>query len=277
MQLPLQTRTRMAGRLDRLGLYLLVPTATTLWFYFLFQNIYPALPAGIALAVLILYTIHLFERRTLKRREDALRRRIGGEMAVDSLLLQSERSATNNVIAWLSEALSLDQFTAKAHGTLARHQSGLVFIHCLQKHPSSQASVDDVLAAVRLARRASADRCVLCATCDFSQTAIQCAADMTPVTRLLGRSQLIGMAGVVAPASDEQLRALGKRRRQKFRKEIWRARVFDPAKKRRYMLYGIGLSLMYLLTRQTIYVIPALVCLALFGLCRKAPRKKFTL
>lgn len=277
MQNPLETRTPLAGRLDRLGLYLVVPLLCCAYFYAVFRRIAAALPAGLALSVLVLMTIHMGEKRSLKGREEALRRRIGGEMAIESLLVQSPESATSNVIGWLCQVLALDQFEPVDNGTIAHHEMGSIFISCLQKHPSGIATVDDVLCAIRNARQHSVDIVIVCATCDFSPQAEQVAEEATPRTRLLGRSGLISMAGVAAPASDEQLRALGKRRRQKFRHEIWKTRILDPAKKRRYLLYGVGLSLLYLASRQVIYVIPALVCLLLFGLCRRKKAGRFTL
>ena len=277
MQNPFELKARLAGRIDRLGLYLLIILASIGWFYVLYGRIVPSLFAGLSLSVLIACAIRLGERKTLRRREAALRQRIGGEMAIESLLLQSKKSATNNIISWITQTLLLENFVHKANGVLADHESGRVFISCLQKHPSSQATVDDVLAAVRHARRETVDTCIVCATCDFSGQAIQHANELSPRTRLLGRSGLISMAGTAAPATDEQLRTLGKRRRQKFRRELWQKRLLDPGKKQRYLLYGIGLSLMYLLTKQLIYIIPAMICLGLFALCRRKPSGRFTL
>ncbi len=277
MQTPLQSPTRLAGRIDRLGLYSLVLLICCGWFYLLWGKILPALSAGVALSVLVFCTVRLGEKRTLARRETALRRRIGGEMAVDSLLLQSSASAVSNAVAWLTQTISLTNFQKKAHGILAEHEQEHVWVSCLQRHASEAAGCDDVLEAVRQARRENADVCVVCATSDFTQQAVMLAEDLTPRTKLLGRSGLIGMAGVAAPATDEQLRSLGKRRRQKFRKELWQARILDPAKKRRYALYGIGLSLLYLLTRQILYAVPALVCLLLFAFCRGKKKAKFSL
>ncbi len=277
MQPPLQSPTQLAGRIDRLGLYLFTFLCCFGWFYYLMGHALPALAAGIALSVLILRTIQLGEKRTLARREATLRRRIGGEMAVDSLLLQPTASAASNVAAWLSQAIELTDFQPKAHGLLAQHETGLVWIACLQKHASSSAGCDDVLAAVRNARREGADVCIVCATSGFSQDAALMAEDLMPRTRLLGRDGLIGMAGVSAPATDEQLRTLGTRRRQKFRRELITARILNPAKKRRYLLYGLGLSLLYLLTGQVLYAIPGIVCLLLFALCRRKKTAKFTI
>ena len=278
MQAPLTSATRLAGRLDRFGLYLLVFTLCFGWFYALWGHVLPALYAGLALAMLILHTVRLGEKRTLAHRESTLRHRIGGEMAVDSLLLQPSASAASNTAAWLSQAITLTDFEAKAHGILANHASaGRVFITCLQKHASAPAACDDVLSCVRHARRETADLCVVCCTGHFTREAIALAESLIPRTRLLGRDGLISMAGVIAPATDEQLCALGKRRRQKFRRELLTARILEPKKKRKYLFYGLGLSLMYLLLRQAIYAIPALVCLLLFGLCRRKKSAKFTL
>lgn len=277
MQSPLQSPTRLAGRIDRLGLYLFSMLLCFGWFYFLWGRFTPALLAGLALSLLILITIRLGEKRTLDRREEALRRRIGGEMAVDSLLLQSPASAVSNAAAWLSQAITLTDFQPKAHGIIALHETGRVWLACLQLHDSSRAGCDEVLACVRNARREKADICIICSTCAFSQEAIAFAEELAPRTRLLGRDGLIGMAGVSAPATDEQLRTLGKRRRKKFRRELWQARILDPAKMNRYLLYGIGLVLLYIFSHQLVYLIPGMICLLLFSLCRIKPKRKFTL
>ncbi|MDR0896704.1 MAG: hypothetical protein LBN04_02485 [Oscillospiraceae bacterium] len=277
MQTPLQSPTRLAGRIDRLGLYVLLLLGCFAWFYWLWGSVLPACASAVALSLLISRAIQLGERRTLKHREAALRRRIGGEMAVDSLLLQPAASAVSNAVSWMTQVVNLTDFQPKAHGLLAAHDAQRVWVSCLQKHAGSASGCDDVLACVRHARRESADICIVCSTSNFTPEAMQLAEDVTPRTRLMGRSGLIKMAGIAAPATDEQLRALGKRRRQQFRRELWQARILDPAKKRRYMIYGLGLCALYLLSRQLIYLIPALVCLLLFGLCKRKRAAAFTL
>lgn len=233
--------------------------------------------SSVSMTILILCTIRLGEKRTLNRREVTLRQRIGGEMAVDSLLLQAPTSAASNAAAWLMQALTLTDFEQHEDGILARYEQESVWIACVQRHASTPADCNDVLACIRNARRENADICIICATSDFTQSALLMVEEVTPRTRLLGRSGLIHMAGIAAPATDEQLRALGKRRRQKFRRELFQARILDPAKKRRYLLYGIGLSLLYIFMRQLVYIIPAIVCLCLFALCKRKPKQKFTI
>jgi len=278
MQAPLGSPTRLAGRLDRLGLCLLILGLSFAWFYFLWGRAMPALAAGLALSALIARTVHLGEKRTLAGREAALRRRIGGEMAVDSLLLQPPASAASNAAAWLSQVVALADFRPKAHGILARHDTaGLIWIACLQKHGAHPAGCDDLLACVRHARREKADLCVVCSTAPFGQEAINLSEEITPRTRLMGRDELIKLAGIAAPATNEQLRALGRRRRQKFRRELWQARILDFRKKRKYLTYGLGLTALYLFTRQVIYVIPALALLLLFALCHTKKSARFTL
>lgn len=277
MQPPLQSPTRLAGRIDRLGLCLLALLLSFAWFFYLFSSLLPAALSAAAMTALILQTVRLGEKRTLDKREMALRRRIGGEMAVDSLLLQTSTSAASNVAAWLTQAISLSGFIPKEDGILAQYEKESVFIACIQQHASTPAGCDATLSCIRNARRENADICVICSTSDFSQEAILLVEDVSPKTRLLGRSGLIHMAGVTVPATDEQLRTLGKRHRRKFKRSIFQARILDPAKKRRYLFYGAGLSLMYLLTRQTIHLIPALVCLLLVALCRRKPKQKFTI
>ncbi len=276
MQPPLQRKTRLAGRIDRLGLSLLILTACVLWFYAVFGRALPALAAGTALALLALRTIQLGENRTLLRREAALRRRIGGEMAVDALLVMSGRDAAANAASWLAQALPLTDFAAKARGMLAAHEGRRVWIACLQRHASTPASCDDVLGCVRDARREGADICVAASTSGFAADAIRLAEALSPRTRLLGRDGLIEMAGSAAPATDAQLSSLGRGGRAP-RRDLILARVLDPGKKRRYALYGVGLTVMYLASRQPVYLVPGFVCLALCALCRRKKKTKFTL
>lgn len=277
MQPPLQSPTRLAGRIDRLGLCLFLLIICFAWFEYLWHHVLAASLSSVAMTILILSTISLGEKRTLNKREVTLRQRIGGEMAVDSLLLQTPTSAASNTAAWLMQALTLTDFEQREDGILARYEQESVWIACIQRHASGPADCDDVLSCIRNARRENADICVVCATSNFSSSAMLLVEDITPRTRLLGRSGLIQMAGIAAPATDEQLRALGKRRRQKFRRELLQARILDPAKKQRYLLYGIGLSLLYVFMRQLVYMIPAIVCLCLFALCRRKPKHKFSI
>ncbi|HML46430.1 MAG TPA: hypothetical protein PKE04_06745 [Clostridia bacterium] len=267
---PLERPTRLSGRLDRIGLRLLILILCVAWFYLLWGRLLQATLAGLALACLWYLTIRLGERRSLATREQSLRRKIGGQLAVDSLILQSAQSAASNAATWLSSCLPMQDFQQVDQGVLTNSEGKSVFIACLQKHPGARASPDDVLHAVRDARGHSADICIVCATCPFSTEAVLLAEDQQPKTRLLGRDKLIQIAGAVTPATNEQLHELGKKQNKaRFNAALWKARLIQPGKAKRYGAYGLGMMAMLAVTRQWVYTIPAVACLLLFYLSRR--------
>lgn len=274
---PLKSRTRTASRIDRIGVCLAVVALCCAYFAWLWRRALPALIAGAALAYLLLRTLHLLERRTLLRREKQLRRRLGGEMAVDSLLLQSQENAVANAAAWLKEPMALSDFTPATGGLIAMRGGIRLFIACLQKHRGGRASPDDVLSCLRRAREADAEMVVLCATCAFSPEAAALAGETDPRAQLIGRETLCELAGLVAPATDEQLRALGQRSRGRLRRLRLLSRALDPTKAGRYALYGLTLLGMYALSRRLLCLVFAAICLLLFALCRRKPKKKLSL
>jgi hypothetical protein len=268
----------MSGWIDRVGLRLLILALSIGWFYLLWARAWPALAAGIGLAGLWMLAIRLGERRTLAAREKSLRRRIGGQLAVDSLALQSAASAAANAATWLSELLPLSDFEQAEDGVIARSEERRVYIRCILKHASSRAGRDDVLAAVRAARQYTIDVCVVCATCPFAAEAVLYAEDIQPRTRLLGREGLMRIAGVAAPATDEQLQELGRRQRnRRFDPALWKARLLQPGKRKRYGIYGMGMLAMLIVTRHWAYIVPSAVCIGLFYLSGRQKVKAFEL
>lgn len=275
---PLERPTRLAGRLDRIGLRLFILILCVAWFYLLWGRLIPAVLAGLALACLWYLAIRLGERRSLVTREQSLRRKIGGQLAVDSLILQSPQSAASNVATWLSSCLPLHAFQQTEQGVLTSSEDKSVFIACLQKHSGARANPDDVLRAVRDARGLGADVCIVCATCPFSSDAVLLAEDLQPKTRLLGRDGLIGIAGTVAPATNEQLHELGKKQNKaRFNAALWKARLIQPGKAKRYGAYGLGMLVMLAVTQQWVYTLPAAACLLLFYLSRRQPSRPIEL
>jgi len=229
-----------------------------------------AAAAGVALGLLWNQVIVYGEKRTLSTREQSLRRKIGGQLAVDSLSFQSAVSAASNAATWISHAVPLNDFEQTKDGVLADSEGKRVYIECLRKHPSSKASRDDVLSAVRNGKAHAADVVVLCSTCSFAPDAIAYSDELTPRTHLLGRNGLIRLAGVSAPATNEQLHELGARTRVKrFDVAAWKSRILQPGKAKRYCAYGLGMLLLLIITRQWVFLIPSIACIALFIFSRR--------
>ncbi|MDR1599172.1 MAG: restriction endonuclease [Oscillospiraceae bacterium] len=275
---PLDRPTPLSGWIDRIGLRVMIIALSVGWFYLLWARLWPALAAGVALAALWMLALHLGEKRTFAAREMSLRRRIGGQLAVDSLALQSATSAAANAATWISGLLPLSDFEQTGDGVIARSEDRRVYIQCVRKHQSSRAGRDDVIGAVRAAREYGVDVCVVCATCPFASEAVLFAEEIQPRTRLLGREGLVRIAGTAAPATNEQLQELGRRQRnRRFDPSLWKERLLQPGKGKRYGLYGLGMLAMLIVTRHWAYALPSAVCLLLFYMSGRRKVKAFEL
>ena len=79
MTSPFDSKNRVAAALDRLALRVLLFVLSVGYFFFLWHSGALSLLAGSALFILAMLTLLLLERRTLARRDHALRVRVGSE------------------------------------------------------------------------------------------------------------------------------------------------------------------------------------------------------
>lgn len=87
MTSPFDSKNRVAAALDRLALRVLLFVLSVGYFFFLWHSGALSLLAGSALFILAMLTLLLLERRTLARRDHALRVRVGGSIALEELML----------------------------------------------------------------------------------------------------------------------------------------------------------------------------------------------
>ena len=87
MMSPFDSKNRVATALDRLALRVLLFLLSVGYFFALWHSGAPSLLAGSALFALAMLTLLLLERRTLARRDRALRVRVGGAIALEELML----------------------------------------------------------------------------------------------------------------------------------------------------------------------------------------------
>ena len=109
MTSPFDKRNRAATALDRLTLRLVLLVGCIAYFAVLWRAPRESLIAGSALFVLALLALALLEKRTLRRRDRMLRERIGGEIALEDLLLMPTAQATAAVCALMAQALGARQ------------------------------------------------------------------------------------------------------------------------------------------------------------------------
>lgn len=105
MTSPFDNKNRVAAALDRLALRVLLFVLSVGYFFFLWHSGALSLLAGSALFILAMLTLLLLERRTLARRDHALRVRVGGSIALEELMLLPAAQAEKRVCALLAQTL----------------------------------------------------------------------------------------------------------------------------------------------------------------------------
>lgn len=258
--------------MDTLGIRLAMTAFSLGWFVWLWGAGIPALLAGLSLSAMLQLALRRGRSRLVYKREAALRRRLGGEMVLEDLLYCPEHQAHFRCALLLGQKYPLTMLRVAEGGILCRQGAETLLIACLRLPPEEEAGAGALLPLARRVKESGAARGVVCVTGKIARSA-QAFAETAPVPlRLIPRDALLALAGQASPATDDQLVALGKRRRHVPLKAAMNV-VLQPDKARRYLTCGLGLTLMYMITRLTWYPLPALLCLGLSALCRvrKAP------
>ena len=273
MTSPFDAKNRAASALDRLALVIALLVFCIAYFYALWRAPRESLLAGAALFVLALLALSLLERRTLERRDRLLRERIGGEIALEDLLLMPGDQAAGAVCTLLAKALTARQ--TGENTLLYAGESWLV--RCAQCPGGASVSEGDVLAAHRARVQTGSGRCVLACTGGLSPAAIRAAEWVDPPLRLIPGTQLSALFGRMHPATDEEIARHARRRRTPFSFARIRALALSPAKLRRYLLCAFLLLVFYLNTGSMICLASSVLALVLAMLCRQENRRSFRL
>lgn len=257
--------------MDSLGFHILTAAGCLGWFTLLWGVTLPSLLAGGALWGLVL----LIRRKTrdgrLKRKEKNLRRRIGGEMALEEALLLPARQAHDEIAVLLGRYCPLTLLRAGESGALCILRQEKVLLRLCPLPAAARAGAEEVLSLQRAVREAGAARGILCVPCGLSPAASAQAKGPVPVS-FLYRDTLIRLLGEAYPVTDRQLVELGRRRRQS--PGAWLPVILHPGRAPRYLGYGALLMGMRLLTGQVFYAFPGLLCWGLAAACRCVGRKE---
>lgn len=261
---------RLSELMDAAGMSVLIYALATIWFVWLWGLSVPALLAGAALGTLGQMGRVQYRRRTLARREKTLRSRIGGELLLEDMLLSPAENAHCQAAALLQSRWPLELVKADADGALCRLGTETLLIQCLRTPPEGEMSAGDLAAGQRAVRAAGADRGVLCALGGIPAK-IAARAEQTAVPlRLVRRETLLTLAARQAPATDEQLVALGKRRRRPGGTGTAAALIFRRDKAARYFLYGLVMLGLYILSGAGLYAVTGMICLTMAVFCRRS-------
>ena len=263
--------SRLGSILDGFGFHFLALSVSFLWFLLLWGLRLSSVFAGLSLYLMILLLRRKARDDRLARREKQMRAAIGGELALERLLLTQKERAHFETAMLLSLGHPLTLLQTGEEGVLCDLKGKKVLIAFLQRHASAMAEADQVLALQRAVRALGADRGLLCVPCGVSPKAREQAQAQPPVS-FLSREEMIALFGRVNPATDDQLVALG--RRKKAPKPVrWVRLILDRRRAKRYACYDALLLLMHRFTGFFFYAPAGLLCLGLASACRCVKEK----
>ncbi len=266
-------KARLSTLMDTLGLGLLLLALGIGWFVRLWGLGLPALVGGTALGILGQTGVGQLRRRTVARREAALRRRLGGELMLEDMLLAPARQAHFQAALLLGAEYPLTMERVTDEGMLCRSGEERLLVSCIPLPEEAEAGPGALAGVQRACRRHGVRRGVACVTGRVSPKTEAWAAEGCIPVKVIRRDALLRLAGAMSPATDAQLVALGQRKKRLAPGGLRRS-ILRRDKAKTYMLYGLGLVLMYLVTGMKYYPVPGCVCLALAALCRAWPGEK---
>lgn len=273
MMSPFDRKNKLASALDRLALRVLLLTLCVGYFFCLWRSGPASLLGGGALFLLVVLTLMLLERRTLRHRDRMLRERIGGMIALEELIMLPGKAACQRVCDLLCETLSAES----CGSAIMRYGGETWLVRCAQCLPGSSASQGDVLGAHRARIEASADKVALVSTAAFSPEATRAAEWADPPVRLISGRQLALLFGRLHPATDEEITRHAQRQKKPFSWRRIHALALAPAKLRRYLLCAFLLLLFYFAAGSPAALLASLLSFALALLCDRENRRSFTL
>ena len=261
-------KTPAAALTDRILRLLITGGIGVGWFVMLWGLSLPALSAGAALGGLIWLCARQFGKRATQKREKQMRRIIGGELALKRLLTLPPRHAAFQAALWIAPRFPIEMQKALNWVVTGTLESKSVWVRLIAQHESVTVNVQQVVECARELKEAKAERCILCLTAPASREAILFAAEHEPPIEMVSRTELIDLAGLCAPATDEDLRRLGQKKQSRRSTQEWLAVILDAARARRYFWYGLSFGALTLTTGAKAYAFPCAACLALYAGCK---------
>lgn len=266
-------KTQFSRIMDEIGVAAALLIGS-LGLFFLLWGLRPmAILAGISAFTLCMLLRTRTREARLRRREEALRRRIGGELKLESWLLCPARQAHFETALLLGRPCSLSPLRLTEAGVLCAQEGcgDLVLVACARLHHMEKLTAREIAAFQRACLASGASHGYLCGAAGAVPEAREQAQLAPPIT-LVDRQRMIALAGMAEPATDSQLVALGQRYRGNHSLRTLRLAALSPERAEKYLLYGMLLLGLHLLSGQAMYLITGLICLALMTLCRVLKR-----
>ena len=261
-------RNRLSEVMDGLGLCTLLYLLAAGWFVWLWGLGIPALLAGAALGTLLCAARSQWRARTVSRREKTLRSRLGAELMLEAMLLAEPKEAHFRAALLLAEKWPIELQSVKEEGVLCRQGTEKLLVQCIRIPEDAVLGMGDVLAAQRTVRRMQVDKAVLCVLGKVTPKIAARAEEALVPLRIIRRETLLHIAGQLSPATDEQLVELGRRRKRAIPQGGLTRLIYRKDKARRYLLYGVMMLVLYILTGMRLYAVPGMVCLTMAAASR---------
>lgn len=173
------------------------------WFVYLWGMRLTALTAGVAFGGLLWLCARQFGKKSMMRREKQMRRIIGGELALGRLLLMPPRHAAFQAALWVSPRVPVRMQRALDWGVTGTLEDKPVLVRLIAQHESIPVTVQQVVEAAREMRALGAQSLILCLTAPATREALTYAAGFDPPIRVISRQEMIDLAGLCSPATDE--------------------------------------------------------------------------
>ena len=260
----------LRAAIDRIGATLLICCLCVGWFVFLWGLGPPAVLAGLALSTLVLLALRKGGAQATQKREAALRRRLGGELAMEALMLAPAKQAHFRAGLILAEKYPLKMDKITDFGMFCHDDQGEILVFCICAAPQGNVSAQALLPMVRTAKEHKIRRCAACTTSSFSKEASAFAEFSDICIRLFDRNRLLPVASRLFPATDEQLAALAQRKKRLPIRSI-ASHMLKREKAKKYISCGLMLASVFIATGLKWYAFPALLCMLLAALCRMHP------
>lgn len=244
--------------------------ALSLLFYVLLWGLNAAsISAGLATFTLWMILRARTRKTRLHRRETQLRQRIGGELKMEEWTVRPPRRAHFETALLLSQASPLVLERTLEEGVVCTLGKGgeRLLVACAQLHREEKLTPRDVAAFQRRCVEVGAARGVICGAGGVQRAAEE-QARLSPQVAFIGREKMIALAGAANPAGDRQLVALGRRKRDGHNGKTWKSMALSPQRTQKYLLYGLLLLILYIVTGRSYYPLPGILCLLLMASCR---------
>jgi len=242
--------------------------AGTAWFVYLWGLRITSLTSGVAFGGLIWLCVRQFGQLSTRKREKQMRQMIGGELELANLLLLPPKHAGFQTALWLMARFPFVMQRTVDWGVMGTLADKPTLIRVIAQHETVAINTQQIIDVIRETKGHKAERCLLCITSSLSKEAEIYARQHSTIIRIISRSELIELAGLCSPATDEQLIQLRKGKKARRSKSEWIQIILHPNHARRYFWFGITLGTLAVLTHQNAYPLPTVVCLLLSGLTK---------